>query len=85
MAHVEEIKANIAAHGREALFFNVNAADDGNRADVPGGTAHAVRRQAKETGRAPYVRVLMHSLAFGTLKPFLGPDADRSITARTWT
>ena len=82
MAHVDEIKAAIAAHGREALFVNMNAADDGNRAEFLGALRTRFDAQAKETGRVPYVRVLMHSLAFGTLKPFLGPDADSSINRK---
>ena len=50
MAHVEEIKADIEAHGREALFFNGNAADDeqpGRRHRRAGRGASA---QATETG-----------------------------------
>jgi enoyl-[acyl-carrier-protein] reductase (NADH) len=62
------------------LYVNMNVADDGNRPTLA--ALRTVRRQAKETGRAPYVRVLMHSLAFGTLKPFLGPDADSSINRK---
>src|SRR3712207_4897957 len=34
MAHVDEIKARITAAGRQALFFNGNAADDEQRATV---------------------------------------------------
>ncbi len=82
MAHVEEIKADIAGHGREALFVNMNAADDGNRVEFLAALRTRFDAQAKETGRPPYVRVLMHSLAFGTLKPFLGPDADSSINRK---
>ena len=52
LAHVEEVKAKIEATGSEALYLNMNAADDEN----------------------PYVRVVMHSLAFGSLVPFLAED-----------
>jgi enoyl-[acyl-carrier-protein] reductase (NADH) len=82
MAHVEEIKASIAAHGREAFFVNMNAADDANRSDFLAALRTRFDAQAKETGRAPYARVLMHSLAFGTLKPFLGPDPEASISRK---
>ena len=44
MAHVDEIKADIAGHGREALFVNMNAADDGNRAEFLAALRDAVRR-----------------------------------------
>jgi len=66
MAHVAEITAAIEAKGRKALFFNVNAADAERRKEV---TAALVEAAAG----AP-VRVLMHSLAFGTLKPYIAAD-----------
>jgi NAD(P)-dependent dehydrogenase (short-subunit alcohol dehydrogenase family) len=64
MAHVEEIKAKIVATGREALFFNVNAADEVKRNETLDAVAHVLNERGEK------VRVLMHSLAFGTLKPF---------------
>ena len=67
LAHVEELKRGIAGHGRQALFFNINAADDEQRARVIAGLRDAV-------GDSGYVRVMLHSLAFGTLKPFLTTD-----------
>jgi enoyl-[acyl-carrier protein] reductase III len=79
MAHVGEIKSKIAALGREALYFNGNAADEEHRAKVVG--ALRERFDAGAAGR-PYVRVLMHSLAFGTLKPFLARDPAAGINAR---
>jgi enoyl-[acyl-carrier protein] reductase III len=79
LAHVGEIKAAIAANGREAYFANMNAADDANRAEFLARLRERFEAQQATTGRQPYVRVVMHSLAFGTLKPFLGPDADSSI------
>lgn len=75
MAHVDEIKAQIEGHGRQALFFNGNAADDEQRAKVIAG----LREAAGERG---YVRVLMHSLAFGTLKPFLTQEPADGITRK---
>jgi enoyl-[acyl-carrier protein] reductase III len=79
MAHVEEIKEQINEHGREALYFNVNAADDAQRAAVLG--ALSERFTGGAAGR-PYVRVLMHSLAFGTLKPFLTSDPADAISRK---
>ena len=70
LAHVEEVKAGIEAAGSEALYINMNAADDGKRA-----AAIETFRQRFERSRAagghPYFRVVMHSLAFGSLVPFL--------------
>jgi enoyl-[acyl-carrier protein] reductase III len=77
MAHVEEIKTKIADHGRDALFFNGNAADAEQRARVVAALTERFRAGAAD--RRPYVRVLMHSLAFGTLKPFLAEDINDAI------
>lgn len=73
LAHVDEVKARIEAAGSEALFVNMNAADDEKRA---GALAMLRQRfdQSRAAGRAPYVRVVMHSLAFGSLVPFLTED-----------
>src|SRR5262245_8678056 len=54
MAHVEEITAAIRAAGRDALFFNVNAADDEKRRQV----LDALAARIHEDG-AGDVRVLM--------------------------
>ncbi len=73
LAHVEEVKSAIEATGAQALYINMNAADDEKRA----GALAALRERfdvAGAAGRSPYVRVVMHSLAFGSLVPFLGED-----------
>lgn len=69
LKHVEEIVADLTAGGRRALFFNVNAADEAKRGEVL--EALAADLQAKGGS----VAVLMHSLAFGTLKPYIAEDA----------
>jgi NAD(P)-dependent dehydrogenase (short-subunit alcohol dehydrogenase family) len=66
LPNVERIVSHIQAQGREALFFNVNAADAGKRAQV----LDAVAARLGVTGQVP---VLIHSLAFGTLKPYIAP------------
>jgi len=68
LAHVEEIAAKIRAAGREAVFFNVNAADAEKRKEVIG------RIQEEFQKHPGTVRVLLHSLAFGTLQPLAGSD-----------
>jgi len=79
--HVDGIRSRIEAHGRQARFFNINAADDEQRARVIAelGENFAERRAA---GESPYVRVMLHSLAFGTLKPFLALDAPQAIARK---
>lgn len=76
-AHVDEIKAKIVALGREVHFFNINAADDEQRARVIGELRATFDARSD---REPYIRVMLHSLAFGTLKPYLAPNPDDAIS-----
>jgi enoyl-[acyl-carrier protein] reductase III len=64
-AHAAEIQERIQAMGREAQFFNINAADDGRRKEC-------VEQMAARMGQEGTLRVLLHSLAFGALKPLAG-------------
>jgi len=72
LQHVEEIRSDIEATGRSAVFFNVNAASAEKR--------DAVLDQIADSAPPGSVRVLVHSLAFGTLRPFVAPDAAGSLT-----
>jgi len=74
LPHVEEVISAIQAHGREAVFFNVNAADAEKRAEV------LVQIEAIFKTKPGIVRVLVHSLAFGTLKPYIGETPDDVLT-----
>jgi len=71
IANAERIQAEIQAMGREAIFVNMNAADDTKRAEV----ISTLREKAP--GK---VHVLLHSLAFGALKPLVGATPDDSLT-----
>ena len=71
----ERIRADIEQAGQRALFFNVNAADPERRAEVLLGLRNELDRDRKSRG----IRVLLHSLAFGTLKPFIAGDRDAAI------
>lgn len=66
LAHVAEIVDAIVAQKRKAHFFNINAADHDKRREV-------IAEMSAAAAGAP-VRMLMHSLAFGTLKPFIAAD-----------
>jgi NAD(P)-dependent dehydrogenase (short-subunit alcohol dehydrogenase family) len=68
LPNVEAIIQDIAATNRQAVFFNVNAADSTRRADTIAAMKDAV-------GTGARVKVLLHSLAFGTLKPIVTQDA----------
>ncbi len=65
LPNVERIVGEIEKAGRRAGFFNMNAADHVKRAEA---VAEMGRVLAAE-GSA--IDVVLHSLAFGTLKPFL--------------
>jgi len=72
LAGVEQLIKELQGHGVQALYFNVNAADPVKRQEV----LDAVQ---PKLGGAP-VTVLMHSLAFGTLKPYLAADPKEQLT-----
>ena len=78
LAHVEEVKAGIVAAGSEALYINMNAADDEKRAAALDALEERFAA-ARTAGRHPYVRVVMHSLAFGSLVPFLADDPKAAV------
>ncbi len=71
MPQVESIQQAIEAKGRKALFFNVNAADEKKRA--------AVLDEVQEKVGTGKIRVLLHSLAFGTLKPYWSDEDSASL------
>jgi len=73
LAHVEEVRATIEAIGVQVLFINMNAADDEKRAAAVEALGERFA-ESRGQGREPYVRVVMHSLAFGSLVPFLSED-----------
>ena len=76
LANVERITGEIRALGREARFFNINAAD----ADRRGEAAAEMQRLLEGRGELGELRVLLHSLAFGTLKPYVADPVKESVT-----
>ncbi len=76
LANAERILAAIRALGREARFFNVNAADPDRRTEVVG----EMERVLAERGDGGTLRVLLHSLAFGTLKPYVANPMKDAVT-----
>jgi NAD(P)-dependent dehydrogenase (short-subunit alcohol dehydrogenase family) len=76
LAGAERVASEIRAAGRDARFFNVNAADAERRAE----TLAAMEATLAERGARAQLRVLVHSLAFGTLKPFIAESAKDAVT-----
>jgi enoyl-[acyl-carrier protein] reductase III len=63
----------IQDQGRQAVFFNTNAADDAKRGKV----VDAIRERLP---RGEHVRLLMHSLAFGTLRAYAPTDQGEAVS-----
>ena len=77
LGNAERLAAEIRALGREAHFFNANAADP----DVRARTADEIERVLDARGARGRLRVLLHSLAFGSLKPFVAEHAADAVSA----
>jgi len=75
MPHVDEVVAHIRAAGREALFFNANAADAEKRREI----LDQLEAHLKAGAPPGTVRVLFHSLAFGTLKPYVSENSGEAV------
>ena len=73
MPNVERIVEEIKSNGVEAEFFNVNAADEFKRNEV-------LSSIKSKTDNQPLIKVIMHSLAFGTLKPFVSFKDEQTIS-----
>ena len=76
LPNAEKVMDAVRAEGRQAVYFNMNAADAAKRADA----VEVMARKAAETGS--FVRVLMHSLAFGTLQPVIAGSPKEALSQR---
>jgi len=75
MPLVQKITDDIKDSGSEALFYNINAADAVKRSEV-------VEEVKEKLNNQPFIKVIMHSLAFGTLKPFISKDKEQMTKAQ---
>jgi len=77
LPNVERIVDEIEEAGARAVFFNVNAADHAKRAE----TLDAVGALLAESGSGDgAIDVLLHSLAFGSLRPFVAEAPGDQVT-----
>ena len=72
LPNVEQVMQSIQSSGVQALFFNVNAADPVKRQEI-------LDQVQPKLGDST-ITVLMHSLAFGTLKPYIANDPKGQLT-----
>lgn len=76
MDNVERIIGQIKEKGRKAVFFNINASDPEKRRE----TLDQVEEILKEKGNPSGIKVLVHSLAFGSLKPYIASSQKEMVT-----
>jgi enoyl-[acyl-carrier protein] reductase III len=75
LPNAEKVVQDIKECGRRAAFFNVNAADPERRAEVINACAAAIKEDAGKVG----IDILLHSLAFGSLKPYISLENEGAI------
>lgn len=73
LPNAEAVQQAIKAEGREVEFFNMNAAEEQNYNFV-------LDNIRERLGGEKTVKVLLHSLAFGSVRPFIGESAADRIT-----
>lgn len=76
LPHVNEIQEKIRALGRDVLFFNTNAADAEKRARV----FEQIEERWKAAPGDHFIKVFLHSIAFGSLQPYLAEDHAQEVT-----
>jgi NAD(P)-dependent dehydrogenase (short-subunit alcohol dehydrogenase family) len=74
MPRVREVKSDIEANGGQAVFFNMNATNERKRAKALKKMQEALAASGEE-----HIWLMMHSLAFGTLKPLIADSPEDAI------
>lgn len=77
LPEVNKIIDTIKNSGAEAHFYNVNAADSNRRKEILDSISEMFK-----TRENPTIKILVHSLAFGTLKNFFDEKPDREINQK---
>lgn len=78
LPNAQRVIDDVKATGREAVFFNVNAAG----ADKRAATVDAIAERLAKDGEDAHIRVLLHSLAFGTLVPYIADSPREAVSQR---
>lgn len=74
---VDQLVSDIKEIGVDVHFFNANAADPQNRENIMNEIKNIFSKEED-----PTIRILVHSLAFGTLKPFIAEIPEESISKK---
>jgi enoyl-[acyl-carrier protein] reductase III len=75
MPNVERIIGEIRATGAKVHFFNINASNAEKRTE----TIETIKKKLHRSPDAT-IRTLMHSLAFGTLKPYIAKKSEETLS-----
>ncbi len=75
LPQARRVAEQIEGLGRQAVFFNINAADAEKRAQV----VADIRERLAPDER---LRVVMHSLAFGSLRPYVPDDPTQAVSQK---
>ncbi len=75
MPQVNQIIKKIEKTGHKAVFYNINAADSLRRGEILDEIKDKICEKEKDQ-----IRILVHSLAFGTLKPYISKNPNDTIT-----
>ena len=75
MPAVQHVIREIKHTGSEAIFYNINAADSIKREEALDDIRERFSADSSNT-----IKVLLHSLAFGTLKPFTAIKPEEALT-----
>jgi len=76
MPQVEQVIAGIQQAGRDVQFYNLNAADPAKRTDA----LDRMQEHWRNQGGSHFVKVVLHSVAFGSLKPYLADSPQDELT-----
>ncbi len=74
MPMAEEVMGSIRKQGREAVFFNINASDPDKRSNA--------LDEMKDHLAGGFIRIVMHSLAFGTLRPYVADQTKDGVNQK---
>lgn len=75
LSHVQEVVEAIKATGRDVIFFNINAADVAKRSEA----LDRMQENWKQKGGEHFVKAFLHSIAFGSLKPYINSTPEEEL------
>ncbi|HEX2868936.1 MAG TPA: SDR family oxidoreductase [Ignavibacteriales bacterium] len=81
MPNVHQIIKKIEKTGQKAVYFNINGADPIKREEV----LDEIQERFAERKEQEKVKVLVHSMAFGSLRPYFAKRPEEAVTQASMT